>query len=197
MIHHASKFYVPQGQLTAKTAEMIDSTVFYTAAAQHPPKDIKFDFFFMHCVNASIFWATFNALPWLSEAMKRRLLEWKGRIDLAMYASRGSPPLLKEEIEAYGTVSNEDVSWEKLAERLYKNVRDDGHSAKLLRAIGTGEQICRRFEDGKVQKGQWLGIGKMVVDSVELATGTRQALWARSVGFDQAWENVKERPKIS
>jgi hypothetical protein len=192
MINHASKFRVSPDQLSQKTAEMTDFTVFYTAAAQNPPKAIKIDFFFMHCVNTSVFWPTFNALPWLTEAMKCRLLEWKGRLDLAMYVSRNSPRLFEEEIEAYTTESSEEVSWEKLAEGLYKVVGDDGHSVKLLRALGNGERVCKEF-DGKVQKGQWLGIGRMAVESVETARGSGQSPWARSVGFDQAWEDVKER----
>ncbi|KFY31431.1 hypothetical protein V493_01116 [Pseudogymnoascus sp. VKM F-4281 (FW-2241)] len=194
MIYHASKYHVPLDQLSQKTAEMMDAIVFYTAAAQHPPKAIKIDFFFMHCVNASIFWPTFNALSWISDGNKCRLLEWKGRLDLAMYVSRGTPPLLKEEIEAYTAETGKDVSWENLGERLFKVKGDDGHAVKLLRALGTAEQVCKELEGGKVQKGQWLGIGRMVVDSVEAVQGSDQSPWARSVGFDKAWDDVKDRP---
>ncbi|KFY85054.1 hypothetical protein V500_08756 [Pseudogymnoascus sp. VKM F-4518 (FW-2643)] len=194
MIHHASKYHVPLDQLSQKTAEMMDAIVFYTAAAQHPPKAIKIDFFFMHCVNASIFWPTFNALSWISDETKCRLLEWKGRLDLVMYVSRGTPPLLKEEIEAYAAETGKDVTWEKLGERLYNDKRDDGHAVKLLRALGTAEQVCKGLEGGRVQKEQWLGIGRMVVDSVEAVQGSDQSAWARSVGFDKAWDDVKERP---
>lgn len=197
MIHHASKYHVPLDQLSQKTAEMMDATVFYTAAAQHPPKAIKIDFFFMHCVNASIFWPTFNALSWISDENKCRLLEWKGRLDLVMYVSRGTPPLLKEEIEAYTAETDKDVTWGQLGERLYKITNDDGHAIKLLRALGTAEQVCKGLEGGKVQKEQWLGIGRMVVDSVEAVQGSDQSPWARSVGFDKAWDDVKERPKSS
>ncbi|KFY18225.1 hypothetical protein V492_00045 [Pseudogymnoascus sp. VKM F-4246] len=194
MIHHASKYHVPLDQLSQKTAEMMDATIFYTAAAQHPPKEIKIDFFFMHCVNASIFWPTFNALSWLSDENKCRLLEWKGRLDLAMYVSRGTPRLLKEEIEAYTADTGKDVSWQTLGERLYRVKRDDGHAVKLLRALGTAERVSQGLKGGKVQREQWLGIGRMVVDSVEAVQGTDQSPWARSVGFDKAWDDVKERP---
>jgi hypothetical protein len=87
--------------LESKTAEMANTAIYYTATAQHPPKQVKFDFYFIHCVNASIFWSTFNKLPWLSMKNKIRLLEWKGRNDLVMYASRRSPKLLLEEITGY------------------------------------------------------------------------------------------------
>lgn len=194
MIHHASKYHVPLDQLSQKTAEMMDATVFYTAAAQHPPKAIKIDFFFMHCVNSSIFWPTFNALSWLSDENKCRLLEWKARLDLVMYVSRGTPKLLKEEIEEYTAETGKDVSWSQLGERLYKIKNDDGHAVKLLRALGTAEQVCKGLEGGKIQKEQWLGIGRMVVDSVEAVQGSNQSPWARSVGFDKAWDDVKDRP---
>ncbi|OBT59343.1 hypothetical protein VE04_00264 [Pseudogymnoascus sp. 24MN13] len=197
MINHASKYHVPLDQLAQKTAEMMDATIFYTAAAQHPPKAIKIDFFFMHCVNASIFWPTFNALSWISDENKCRLLEWKGRLDLVMYVSRGTPPLLKEEIEEYTAETGKDVTWNQLGERLFKINNDDGHAVKLLRALGTAEQVTKGFEGGKVQKDQWLGIGRMVVDSVEAVQGSDQSPWARSVGFDKAWDDVKERPAKS
>ena len=60
-----------------------------------------FDFYYMHCVNSSIFFSAFLAAPWLSTANKARLLEWKGRNDLAMYASRHCPDLLLDEITDY------------------------------------------------------------------------------------------------
>lgn len=100
-IKYVSQWTVEQDDLDRKTAEMINSAIYYTAGAQHPPKQVKFDFYFMHCVNASIFWATFNQLTWLSLENKVRLLEWKGRLDLVMYASRRSPKLLVEEISGY------------------------------------------------------------------------------------------------
>jgi hypothetical protein len=194
MINHAAQYHVPLDQLAQKTAEMMDATVFYTAAAQHPPKAVKIDFFFMHCVNASIFWPTFNSLSWISDENKVRLLEWKARLDLVMYVSRGTPPLLEGEIEEYTKETAKDVSWNSLADRLYKVKRDDGHAVKLLRALGTAERETRNLEGGKVKRGQWVGIGRMVVDSVEDVQGTEQSAWARSVGFDKAWDDVKERP---
>src|SRR5579862_908272 len=73
----------------------------YTAAAQHPPKQIKFDFYYLHCFNSSIFFPLFLSLPSIPIQTKARLLTWKVRLDLAMYASRRSPKLLWEEVEGY------------------------------------------------------------------------------------------------
>jgi hypothetical protein len=100
-LKYISQWTVEPHELEWKTAEMINSVIYYTAGAQNPPKQVKFDFYYMHCVNASIFWQTFNNLPWLSIEYKARLLEFKARLDLVMYASRRSPKPLLEEITGY------------------------------------------------------------------------------------------------
>jgi len=100
---------------------MINSVIYYTSAAQNPPKQVKFDFYFMHCVNASIFWTTFNNLPWLSMKNKVRMLEWKGWLDLVMYASRRSPKLLMEEITGYvpKELKAESAEWKGIFRRMF------------------------------------------------------------------------------
>jgi len=204
MIQYAAQFRVAPQQLVEKTAEMMHNTIFYTAAAQRPPKAIRFDFYFMHCVNSSVFWPTFNALPWLSTAAKCRLLEWKGRLDLAMYASRRSPELLGEEIRGY--VSKDEGGWLELARRLYAIPGDDGHAIKFLRALGEAERVCGAFEGegwarikgaewARIKGAEWARVGNMVVDSVEEAQGKEEGTWARSVGFDEAWEGVGDRTR--
>lgn len=55
-----------------------------------------------HHVNAAPIYLTINSQPWISNETKARLLEWKIRMDLVEYASRGAPPLLPiSEIAAY------------------------------------------------------------------------------------------------
>ena len=88
MIKYASQFKVGSDELAEKTAEMMNAAIYYTAGAQHPPKQVKFDFYFMHCVNCSIFFPTFSKASWITAENKARLLEWKGRLDLCMYPSR-------------------------------------------------------------------------------------------------------------
>ena len=150
----------------------------------------------MHCVNCSIFFPTFNAQSWLSAEAKVRILKFKVYIDLAMYASRRSPPLLLEEIATYTPKKLErgDAEWAGLFERLFA-YPDDGHAVKLGRAVKNGELVSKEFE-GKVEwdrvKGfMWEKIGNMVVDSVE-DTGKN---WARSVGFEEAWVEYEDRPR--
>ena len=56
----------------------------------------------MHCVNCYAFYDAFlKEATWISDENKARLLEWKGRLDLCMYASRRSPELRMDVIEEY------------------------------------------------------------------------------------------------
>jgi len=197
MIHYASQYIIPpSSDLEERTAEMANAAIWYTGGAQHPPKQVKFDFYYMHCVNCSIFFSTFLKQDWLSRAHKIRLLEWKGRNDLAMYASRRSPKLLFDEIKNYKPkkmASNSSEGWNDVFERV-KNFDDDGHAAKLVRALANAKNICAPYEDkeGFVVKGDmWDKLGHMVIDSVE-DSGDH---WARSVGFEEAWEKFADRPK--
>ncbi|KAF7872511.1 hypothetical protein EAF04_003432 [Stromatinia cepivora] len=195
MVKYASQWTVGKGELEAKTAQMMNSAVYFTAAAQRPPKQVKFDFYNMHCVTSSIFFTSFNKQDFLSEAQKTRLLEWKGRIDLAMYASRRSPQLLLEEISGYVPKHLEagDAEWSGLFQRLFE-FEDDGHAVKLGRAVAHAQVVnqgCEHEDWANIKDFMWLKIGNMIVDSVE-DTG---ATWARSVGFDEAWSDFEDRPR--
>lgn len=197
MISYAKQWSVSEEELEAKTAEMINTAIYFTAAAQKPPKQVKFDFYYMHCVNSSIFFPTFNAQSWLSAGNKVRLLKFKAYIDLAMYTSRRSPPLLLEEISTYTPKKLEkgDAEWPGIFQRLFE-FSDDGHAVKLGRAVRNGEIVSKGWEEKGVEwdrvKGfMWEKIGNMVVDSVEDTGKT----WARSVGFEEAWTEYEDRPR--
>lgn len=184
---------------------MTHAAILLTAGAQRAHKAIKFDFFLMHSVNATIFWPILNRQDWLSPTQKIRLLEWKIRFDLVLYASRKSPEIRRDEIRGYTSKvlqnqnqkqkqkgDHQEAGWDDILERACR-VDDDGHAAKLVRAVANGEQVCRAFEG---QKGfelageDWLKLGYMVIDSVEMEVGER---WVRNAGFEEAWENVPER----
>ncbi|KAK4697001.1 hypothetical protein P7C71_g1018, partial [Lecanoromycetidae sp. Uapishka_2] len=83
-IKYASQWKVGANELVEKTAEMTNAA----SGAQNPPKQIKFDFYYMHCVNCSIFYDAFLQQPWISDQNKARLLEWKGRLDLCIFEDR-------------------------------------------------------------------------------------------------------------
>lgn len=165
---------------------------YFTSAAQRPPHIPKFDFFYMHCVNSSIFFSSFLSQPWLSVSNKVRLLEWKVRLDLAMYASRGSPELLLDEVEDYR--SKKDSSWDEVIKRV-NMLPDDGHASKIIRALAHGEQVCKPYEqkDGfRIKGDHWLKLGNMAIDSVQAGEPT----WVRSAGFEQAWDDVPMREEV-
>jgi hypothetical protein len=196
MINYAAQYTVSEDELEEKTAEMINTSVYFTAAAQHPPKEIKFDFYFMHCVNSSIFYTAFLQAPWISTANKVRLLEWKGRMDLAMYASRRSPPLLLDEVRNYEP-KKENQSWDDIFRRVTEH-EDDGHAVKLVRAIRHAQVASEKYEgrEGfRIGGDMWLKIGNMAIDSVEGCEKEDGKSWVRSAGFEEAWEKFQDRPR--
>ena len=120
----------------------------------------------MHAVNCSIFFSAFLKQDWLSQHNKIRLLEWKGRNDLAMYASRRSPePLLDEIINYRPKIPSKEGEnpWDSIIERV-KMHEDDGHAAKLVRALAHGQVACRPYEGRKgfkIKGSMWLQLGHM------------------------------------
>ncbi|KAF1928300.1 uncharacterized protein M421DRAFT_420851 [Didymella exigua CBS 183.55] len=192
MIEIASQYTIREDDnLEEKTAEMINAAVYFTAAAQRPPHQVKFDFYYMHCVTSSIFFSNFLSSfnNFLTPATKRRLLEWKVWNDIIMYASRHSPALLLSEVTDYTPKADSD--WDRIILRVNK-LEDDGHASKVIRALANGQKSCQPYEDkpGFVIKGDaWRKIGHMAIDSVEAG----EPHWTRSCGFDQAWQDVPLR----
>lgn len=127
----------------------------------------------MHAVTSSIFFSAFNSVSFLSRAQKARLLEWHGRYNLILYASRRSPQLLLEEITEYvpKRLGSDDSKWEGIFQRLFDlDAREDGHAVKFGRALAHAEQVCKEYEGedwAKIKGSMWLKIGNMVIDSVE------------------------------
>jgi hypothetical protein len=197
---HALSWVPTAEDLELNTLEMVNAGIYFTACAQHPPKQVKFDFYFMHCVNCSIFFPTFNAQTWLSTENKVRLLKFKVWLDLAMYASRRSPKLLLDEVTAYVPIKPEagDAEWPGIFRRLSEIESEDGHAVKLGRAVRNAQLMSEDWvrnggneEKMRIKGPMWEKIGNMVVDSVE-DTGEH---WVRSAGFEEAWTEFKDRPK--
>ena len=117
----------------------------------------------MHCVNCSIFYDAFLKQSWISDENKARLLEWKGRFDLCMYASRRSPEPLLDEIVHYKPKDPES-SWDRIFDRV-RNYDDDGHASKLVRSLAHGEMICASYDSHdpkfRIVDGMWLQLGNM------------------------------------
>jgi len=192
MVHYTSQYHLQPNELAEKTAEMINAAAYFTGGAQRASHAVKFDFFYMHCVNSSIFYSTFLAQQWLSDADKVRLLEWKVWNDLAMYASRKSPEIHLDEIRNYKP--SQPSGWDEIIERV-RSMEDDGHAAKLVRALAHGQRVCAPYEDKaefRLKKDDWLQLAHMTIDSVQ--TGGPE--WVRSAGFDEAWESVPLRSQL-
>ncbi|KAL9611863.1 MAG: hypothetical protein Q9167_003517 [Letrouitia subvulpina] len=142
---------------------------------------------------------------WIDTASKVKLLTWKGRYDLLLYASRRSPPLLLNEITSYSP-KHKESNWDAIFSRA-RIFNDDGHTCKMIRALAHGERASAPYEISdsnlKIQGRMWLQLANMgegyiqivyrdcvtdfmytsVMDSRE--TGAK---WVRSAGFDEAWE---------
>ncbi|OAG24889.1 hypothetical protein CC77DRAFT_1027643 [Alternaria alternata] len=162
-----SRVYVTERNLEEKTAEMINAVVYFTSAAQSPKHQVKFDFFNIHAVNLSIFFSAFLQQSWLPVSSKIRLLEWKIRMDLTIYASPRPPRLQFDEITGYQ--HKQDTSWNTIFERV-RRIRDDGHASKFVRALANGEHVCRKYEHkpGFIVKGDmWKAIANMFIESID------------------------------
>lgn len=94
----------------------------------------------MHSITAGSFWPVLNSVPWIPLAVKCRLLEWKGRADLMLYCQSGAPRLYPEELIRYRPLV--PSGWEQIFQRACE-YEDDGHLAKLIRAVATAAQITK------------------------------------------------------
>lgn len=193
----AAKWKVDVKDLDEKTAEMMNVNAFMTGAAQRPPKEVKLDFFFIHCVNASIFYSAINGQPWLSAQNKARLLEWKGRTDLLTYASRLAPQLYPDEITNYKPRQS-GMTWLSLIKNANKVTHDDGHINKLIRALAHGARVCAPYEAQPELSSRFplRGDGWLQIANMALDTTTNPRLldrWVRGAGRARNWEKFGER----
>nr|POE63525.1 oxidoreductase afly [Quercus suber] len=196
MVHYGAQVHVRPDDLERKNAEMTNAVAYYAGGAQRPDHVVKYDFYYMHCLNCSIFFPTFLKQEWLSTSNKVRLLEWKIRNDIAMYASRRSPELHLDIIREHQAKQPSD--WDGIEDRVVR-FDDDGHAAKLVRALAHGQRICEQYEsrdEFRVKKDDWLQLGHMAIDSVEDSMTKDKPNWVRSAGFDEAWEDVETRSRL-
>lgn len=181
---------------------MISACAYFTGAAQRADNAIKMDFFYMHDVTSSIFVSVILAQDWISDSAKVRLLEWKGRLDLAWYASRGAPRLNIDAINDYQPTMSAGMDWPDLYQAV-NSMHDDGHVAKIIRAFKNGEEVCARFAELEgtpafpVRGAAWLKLAQMAYDStVNTEPDGEIPKWVMNAGFDQAWDKVPRRAKL-
>ena len=76
---------------------------------------------------------------------------------------------------------------------------DDGHFAKVLRALAVGELECdistkqARERDWKVKGNMWVKAAQMTMDSIDHPRETNSPKWIMTTGFEEAWAAV---PKL-
>ncbi|PNS20559.1 Oxidoreductase [Sphaceloma murrayae] len=160
--------------------------------SQHPSlsKRPKLDFFLIHALNASFFSPVFDHLPWLRPEDKIRLWEWKGRHDALLYAGVYAPTPVPGLIQGYQPLARH-ATWSGVFASARK-WGDDGHCAKVVRALAAGEKMCGGFEGEEwctVKAGDWLRYAGVVVESM----GGEEGDWVRFAGDDGAWEGVLGR----
>lgn len=180
---------------------LVESTscaAFNAAAAQKKGKAAKIDFFSMHAVTSSIFLSLLVRQSWIPNEHKAKLIEWKGRLDLAWYASSRAPQLDLQLVTSYQPTLSKDMSWQTLYEATVK-CHDDGHVAKFVRALYSAESEARDFEGRAgqqtattlpIQGDLWFRAAQMCFDST--TDMPLDEKWLMGTGFDPVWGRVPD-----
>lgn len=171
LVPHLAQFRVKANaeDIQRQTAEMMYTSAYMTGAAQRPGKKETLDFIMMHAATTSVFYPAIMTQDWISDADKARLLEAKSRSDAVMYAGCGSPALYPERISEYTPRRSTD-GWPELIRRA--NVyRDDGHTAKMIRALFALEKLEEEPVAGfPLARSDFIKIAHLTMDAVERAT---------------------------
>lgn len=185
--------------LDRAVSEMVNACAWLSAGAQRCGKMAKIDFFFMHCINCSIFLSVFAKQSWISLEARARLLEFKVRVDLILYANQGSPKLSTKAISQYRMRRPACTDWTDIIDRA-KDIECDGHVVKMIRALKYGSVISHPFEEMNenqssfpVKGHMWIKIANLCLDSTEDYPDVFDK-WLRGSGFEHAWRAV---PSVS
>ncbi|MCJ1276002.1 hypothetical protein MMC21_003807 [Puttea exsequens] len=192
----ASQFVITPENLQRRTAEMISTCAHMAGAAQRPGRKRKLDFFYMHCVTSSIFFSVIIKQEWIELKDRVRMVEWKGRLDLAWYAVSGCAELYPDAITDYYDDFSAAMGWKELYAAVNKE-HDDGHVAKFIRALKNGQEAAKPFEAGEfsnffsVKGDMWLKIARMALDTTK--DWPTDQKFVQFTGFDMIW---KIRPDL-
>ncbi|PNP55101.1 hypothetical protein THARTR1_04790 [Trichoderma harzianum] len=186
---------VGEDELDERLAEMVHSCAYVAAtAAFHPPNVPKFDFFLIHHLNSSPFFVTLLSFSWLTPAQKARMLAWKIRLDIVQYIARGCPPLRLDALKSFTPKDSTVASVTKPEDLLarFHEILDDGHTIKVVRAFFIAQKLSQKFAGRPwiriADDETWLKMHQVLLQSTE---GPQEpAMWVRSAGFDDAWQNV-------
>ncbi|KAL1847997.1 hypothetical protein Daus18300_013757 [Diaporthe australafricana] len=187
MLSILRQVHIEDDELEERTAEMFHAIILIaSSAALCPPYHVKYDFFLMHYVNSALMYVSNLEHPWLTRAEKRRLLEYKIRLDLVQYVERGRPPINIVAIYSYEPKVASNSSVREIDRRLME-FGDDGHGIKQARATAICYELMKDWENASwaILRGDdvWKKIQHMVVDSLEVDG----PLYVGSAGFDESW----------
>ncbi|KAJ8125823.1 hypothetical protein O1611_g7815 [Lasiodiplodia mahajangana] len=146
----------------------------------------------MHTDTSSIFFTVLTRQSWIPIQDRVRLVEWKGRMDLAWYAVSGSAPLDSSAITSYSNPESDNMGWSELFDAVIKE-RDDGHAAKFIRALRNGQDVCEKFEAQSEWAGYFPARGDMWLKIARMCHDTTKNLpldlkWVHFTGFEQPWK---------
>lgn len=193
----ASQFRIKPQDLERRTAEMISTCAYMAGASQRPGRKRKIDFFYMHTVTSSIFFSVIIKQDWIKLEDRIRMVEWKGRLDLAWYVVSGCAELNADAVTEYHNDFSANMGWKDLYTASNKE-HDDGHVVKLIRALKNGQEVAKPFENGEfsdafpVKGDMWLNIARMTLDTTKDWTPDQK--WVNFTGFDMGW---KIRPDLA
>ncbi|KAI0192433.1 hypothetical protein F4808DRAFT_443144 [Astrocystis sublimbata] len=199
----AAQYQVTPDSLDLAMAEMLSCAAYVAATTvTKPGKRRRIDFYVMHNVTSAVALVVLlRRAPWLAVAEKVRLLEWKGRLDLVMYAAIACPELREENLLGYEATLSQGWDWEGLY-RAVCGVRDDGHIAKFVRALRVGEEVERGLEgegDGDwnarlpVKGDLWFRVAQLCFDTTSRSDGIEaEEKWVMGAGFEPMWAMVPD-----
>lgn len=187
----ASQFQIKPQDLERRTAEMISTCAYMAGASQRTGRKRKIDFFYMHAVTSSIFFSVIIKQDWIKLEDRVRMVEWKGRLDLAWYVVSGSAELHASAVTAYHDDFTDSMEWDELYAVVNKE-HDDGHVAKLIRALKNGQNAAERFEGGEfsesfpVHGDMWIKIARMALGTTKDCPTDQK--FVNFTGFDMGWQ---------
>ena len=153
--------------LQRKMRDLMYTSMYVVAAAQQPGKRVAMDFVTLHSATTSVFYPVILAQEGLTNEDKARIIETSARTSATMYAACGSPALDTRAVLDYQPRFPEH-GWPELIHRSIV-YRDEGHAAKLVRALYSTEQLGEPAPGFPISKADLIKIAHMGMDSIEMA----------------------------
>ncbi|KAH7411526.1 putative HypA-like protein [Cadophora sp. MPI-SDFR-AT-0126] len=176
----ASRYKISVEQINERILEMTDALSATLTVIPGPVESYKVDFFLLHLVNTLVLLPSLMKHAWLSTHNKLRLLEWIGRYDLLLYIAQSSPKLTTEDL---ATCKQRQGTWEEVIRYSIRHPTDDGHLAKMVRALAFGQQLTKPLQSfGNpsnllMEDHMWLKLAILGCDSVPESCVNSEDRW--------------------